>query len=193
MSTKTTNFEFIKPELTDTADITQYNENWDKVDTKFKEIETNFEGVSKNVTPESIGAAKEDHTHTAAEVGAATSDHTHTPESIGAAKSDHTHSPDSIGAAKKDLSNVDSNVIVQKIQDSGVDLSDSPSTEKFNQHVSNTTVHVTAEEKAKWNNVDFSAMEEQIANKAPMYTYGTADLTAGVTPLETGKLHFVYE
>lgn len=28
---------------------------------------------------------------------------------------------------------------------------------------------------------------------APMYTYGTDDLEAGVTPLETGKLHFVYE
>lgn len=27
----------------------------------------------------------------------------------------------------------------------------------------------------------------------PMYTYGTADLTAGSSPLETGKLYFVYE
>jgi hypothetical protein len=28
---------------------------------------------------------------------------------------------------------------------------------------------------------------------APEYTYGTTDLTAGITALETGKLHFVYE
>ena len=28
---------------------------------------------------------------------------------------------------------------------------------------------------------------------APAYTYGTADLTAGTSPLETGKLYFVYE
>lgn len=27
---------------------------------------------------------------------------------------------------------------------------------------------------------------------APAYTYGTEDLEAGVTPLATGKLHFVY-
>ena len=33
----------------------------------------------------------------------------------------------------------------------------------------------------------------EVANKAPAYTYGTADLTAGTSPLETGKLHFVYE
>jgi hypothetical protein len=29
--------------------------------------------------------------------------------------------------------------------------------------------------------------------KAPAYTYGTADLTAGSSQLETGKLYFVYE
>ena len=28
---------------------------------------------------------------------------------------------------------------------------------------------------------------------APAYTYGTEDLEAGVTALETGKLHFVHE
>lgn len=28
---------------------------------------------------------------------------------------------------------------------------------------------------------------------APAYTYGTTDLVAGTSPLETGKLHFVYE
>lgn len=27
---------------------------------------------------------------------------------------------------------------------------------------------------------------------APAYTYGTDDLEAGTTPLETGKIHFVY-
>lgn len=38
MSTKTTNFEFIKPEKTDTADITAINENWDKLDTALGEV-----------------------------------------------------------------------------------------------------------------------------------------------------------
>ena len=33
---------------------------------------------------------------------------------------------------------------------------------------------------------------EQIG-AAPEYAYGTEDLTAGETPLETGKLYFVYE
>ena len=30
-------------------------------------------------------------------------------------------------------------------------------------------------------------------NAAPKYTYGTTDLTAGSSSLETGKLYFVYE
>ena len=32
-----------------------------------------------------------------------------------------------------------------------------------------------------------------VASKAPMYTYGTTDLTAGSSSLESGKLYFVYE
>lgn len=45
MSTTTTNFGLIKPELTDVADITAMNENWDKID---------------NLTPEDIGAVQSD-------------------------------------------------------------------------------------------------------------------------------------
>lgn len=36
-------------------------------------------------------------------------------------------------------------------------------------------------------------MPTEIANKAPMYTYGTADLEAGVSELPSGTLYFVYE
>lgn len=36
-------------------------------------------------------------------------------------------------------------------------------------------------------------IREAVAAKAPMYTYGTTDLTAGSSPLATGQLHFVYE
>lgn len=32
-----------------------------------------------------------------------------------------------------------------------------------------------------------------LASKAPAYTYGTADMTAGVSPLETGTIYLMYE
>jgi hypothetical protein len=39
----------------------------------------------------------------------------------------------------------------------------------------------------------FQYVDDALANLPPSYTYGTEDLDAGVTPLESGKLHFVYE
>lgn len=38
MSTTTANLGFIKPELTDAADITKYNQNWDKLDQKLNKV-----------------------------------------------------------------------------------------------------------------------------------------------------------
>lgn len=39
---------------------------------------------------------------------------------------------------------------------------------------------------------DAKAVGDALATKAPLYTYGEEDLVPGETPLETGKLHFVY-
>lgn len=38
-----------------------------------------------------------------------------------------------------------------------------------------------------------SNIQTQLNSKAKAYTYGTTDLTDGVSTLETGKLYFVYE
>lgn len=50
----------------------------------------------------------------------------------------------------------------------------------------------TNEEKTKVSNLPANTNTE-LANKAPAYTYGTEDMTAGTSSLETGKLYFVYE
>lgn len=55
-----------------------------------------------------------------------------------------------------------------------------------------STNDYTNEEKAKVANLPSNTIEE-LSAKAPAYTYGTEDLTAGTSPLETGTLHFVYE
>lgn len=41
--------------------------------------------------------------------------------------------------------------------------------------------------------VDTYSKNESDTKFAPAYTYGTTDLTAGTSKLETGKLYFVYE
>lgn len=49
MSTQTTNYNLIKPELTDAADITATNTNWDTLDTKLKNVwDKAFEVVTEN-------------------------------------------------------------------------------------------------------------------------------------------------
>lgn len=40
---------------------------------------------------------------------------------------------------------------------------------------------------------DSTNLTPEIIGAAPMYSYGAEDLTAGTSPLETGKLHIVYE
>ena len=40
---------------------------------------------------------------------------------------------------------------------------------------------------------EFIALMVAVAAKAPAFTYGTEDLTAGTSHLATGSLHFVYE
>lgn len=51
-----------------------------------------------------------------------------------------------------------------------------------------STNDFTAAYKSKLDNLDSS-----LSAKAPAYSYGTTDLTAGTSALATGKLYFVYE
>lgn len=59
MSTTTSNYKLIKPALTDAADITATNGNWDIIDGKLKEVTDNIGNKSNS-----------NHTHTPAEIGA---------------------------------------------------------------------------------------------------------------------------
>lgn len=71
---------------------------------------------------------------------------------------------------------------------------------QISQHNTNTSAHTDIRQAAAAaqtaaSNAAAAASNAQTAlsGKAPMYSYGTEDLTAGSSPLETGKLHFVYE
>lgn len=56
-----------------------------------------------------------------------------------------------------------------------------------------TTEWVNASYTTKTEVENTYATKTEVENKAPAYTYGTEDLTAGTSELETGKLYFVYE
>lgn len=60
MSTLTSNYSLIKPELSDTADITAYNDNWDKIDTELTNLKPKYvealseDGFSYHITVNGI-------------------------------------------------------------------------------------------------------------------------------------------
>lgn len=68
MSTTTTNYELVKPELSDVADITQMNPNWDKLDQTLKTLSTNTDNHASNksnphgVTKAQVGLGNADNT-----------------------------------------------------------------------------------------------------------------------------------
>lgn len=61
MSTNTTNFSLVKPELTDVADITAINGNWDTIDTELNKIggkQATITGAASSITTSDLTASK---------------------------------------------------------------------------------------------------------------------------------------
>lgn len=63
------------------------------------------------------------------------------------------------------------------------------------QNTANTANTTASDAQSTANEAKTAAANAQTTadSKAPAYTYGTADMTAGSSALETGKLYFVYE
>ena len=95
MSTKTKNYELVKPELTDTADITAMNGNWDKVD---EELKKKY-GSDNKPTASDLGVSPTGHKHTTSEItdfptSMTPTAHTHKKSEI--TDFSHTHSKSEI-------------------------------------------------------------------------------------------------
>ena len=64
---------------------------------------------------------------------------------------------------------------------------------QINTHNSSSTAHNDIRTAVASAQNTANAAKSSADSKAPMYDYGTTDLTAGSSPLESGKLYFVYE
>ena len=126
--------------------------------------ERHAQGGFDEISPEMIGASRDDHTHTPEEIGASPADHTHSLEDLGAASEGHTHSLEELGAASKGHTHTASEV--------GASPAGHNHDERY------------------YTEAEVNAL---LATKAPAYTAGTEDLEAGVSPLASGTLYFVYE
>lgn len=188
MSTLTENYGFIKPEKTDPADITATNGNWDNIDkiigdtvvasrcySSLKDI-----GITEFPTTMNIVANKiPKHSMLVLDTRLMDAKDEGTPDEKKYVISDWGLL-DSTGErpiygtvyiAKGEYPTRLSMIFVE----SHAQISN----DKFR-----TYTGVYNGETVIWSN---------LTNHAPQYTYGTSDLTAGTSRLETGKLYLVYE
>lgn len=154
MSSKTTNFNLHKIDLTDAPpDITVLNENWDTIDNELKNREVSaflvtFTGTASN---------------------GFTSDKTLSEIRTAYNAGQRVYAKDSEGR-------VYNLVFISSM---------------YAQFTSVKASAIASVLVAFDSTID--VVVEPLDEFAPAYTYGTDDLTAGTSTLETGKLHFVYE
>lgn len=214
MSTTTKNYDLIKPALTDTADITATNENWDTVDDELKKADTHSKSTSNphKVTKSQVGLGDVDNTSDAskpvseaqataiADAKKAGTDaqtnltehtnnknnpHEVTAEQIGAAGSSHTHEGQSIKP-----SYIEFGTSTSTGHGGILDFHYNGSTEDF-------TSRIIESEAGKLNLLAPNGVRASSPslNTSAMrnISAGTSDLSAGSSSLNTGEIYFVYE
>lgn len=103
MSTKTTNYNLIKPEYTDTPDITAMNVNWDTIDTKLKEASESRTTLENHITNKS-----NPHGVTAEQIGAVTKEYVdEAVASGGSVKTVNNIEPDENGNVEVIIDNIE--------------------------------------------------------------------------------------
>lgn len=91
MSKTTTNYGFIKPELTDSADITKTNSNWDAVDTQLKSVNDKVKSLDDKVDGLSTDAGDLTGVLPIAHGGTGANNSATALSNLGAAPANHTH------------------------------------------------------------------------------------------------------
>ena len=209
MSTKTKNYEFYKPELSDPADITKLNENWDKLDEEIAQAGTKITSVTSNdgitFTGELLGV---DALYPGLKITIIPNRESSTKDvklNINSLGDVYVIMP-IVGTPSGSSENgadganwLSSNKPVPIMYDGTfwrTDIQTIPTLPTVNGGTG--LKQVTRGNYLVGNGTD--PMVEKTPGEvlqdiggAPMYTFGTTDMQDGVTPLETNKLYFYYE
>ena len=192
MATTTTNYNLKKPAETDFYDIADNNENMDILDTNLKRVDDAAAGhIAKKDNPHSV---------TKAQVGLGNVDNTsdaNKPISTatqtalnGKSNTNHNHAGVYQPVGEYLTAETDPTVpawakAASKPAYTAAEVGADPAGSAAGVQ-SNLDTHTG-------NKVNPHGVTAAQVGAAPAYTYGTADMTAGTSPLETGKLYFMYE
>jgi hypothetical protein len=215
MSTKTKNYDLYKPELSDPADVTKMNVNWDRIDEELARSGTKIVSVTSNdgitYTGELMGVSELYSGLKIVIIPNRTSSTTDVKLNLNGLGDVNVIMPvDGVSTSKMDNAAVlptwlgefkpveimyDGTVWKTDIKAPSADSLTGTVPPKNGGHGLNK---VTKGSYLVGNGTD--SMVEKTPQEvltdiggAPMYTCGTTDMEDGVTPLETGKLYFYYE
>lgn len=183
MSTQTTNFNLVKPELTDVADITAMNPNWDTIDTELNKIsgkQPTITGGASSITTTNLTASKALVSDASGKVAVSAV----TDAELGY------------------LSGVGSNVQTQ-LNGKQETITGGASTITSNNLTTNRAMVSNASGKVSTSSVTStelgylsgvtSSVQTQLNNKQGSFTISNTDLTPGTSPLTSGQFYAYYE
>lgn len=176
MASFTPKYKLEKPAPEDFYDITVFNANMDKVE------EALGKKPDKTELPAEVKKAVQDGTLTAADLGAVSAADKGKPNGVAGLGSDGKVPQ----AQLPEMDYAPASHATNKNNPHGVTAAQVGAIPTSQKGAKNGVASLDANGKVS---------EGQLPpmDYAPVYTYGTEDLTAGTSPLETGKLYFVYE
>lgn len=197
MSTTTTNYGLVKPELTDVADITAMNSNWDTIDTELKELNETID----NLDASDVGAySKEEMDELLENVAPEFTINGKSPDETGEITlnaSDVSALPIAGGTLTGDslkIHNGDSEILSLTTGLSLITRTNKNSDDNRRRLILYNSTSTTDVSKAirLLDTVDGTTKNYNLYGEHNI-TKGTTDLEAGVSELKSGCIHLVYE
>lgn len=183
MSTNTTNFNLVKPALTDAADITAMNGNWDTIDTELNKIggkQATITGAASSITTNNLTASKALVSDASGKVAVSSVTDTELGYLSGVTSAIQTQ----ISGKQATITGGASSIVSSDLTTSRALVSNSSG------KVSTSTA--TSTEVGYLSGVT-SSIQSQLNGKQGTITYSTTDLTPGTSALTTGEFYAYYE
>lgn len=183
MSTRTTNYSLVKPELTDAADITQTNGNWDTIDTELNKINSKQDtitGAASTIASSNLSANKALVSNSSGKVEVSTVSSTELGYLSGATG----NIQDQLDAMQGSITGAASTIVTNDLTANRAVISNGDGKVAVSSVTSTQLGYLSGAT---------SNIQTQLNGKQDNITYSDTDLTPGTSSLATGTFYAYYE